>query len=405
MIDADRDDPSVHDVAPASRPLRVAIQQPSLAKYRVPVYRELASRPNIDLTLFYSTEAGIPNVEPVGFKAEHVDQHRLPLGFRWSRAHARVADPTRFDVAVVSWAPRALSLLPALAAAKRRRVGVVAWGHGYSKRERGWRKAVRTRIGAAADALLFYNHTARNRHLQESRDDPGRCFVALNSLDQGPIREARRATLADPRALEHFQREHGLDPRATLLYVSRLDPNNRVDMLVRAIARLRETRPSLKAVVVGAGDQLDELRALASNLGVAESVLFLGAVYGEASLAPWFCSARAFCYPANVGLSLLHAFGYGLPAVTSDRLEAQNPEIEALRHEENGLLYADGSQEALEAALARLLDDDELHARLVTGAEETVRDRFSLPRMVDGMIEAANYAKEQASARARNASG
>ena len=36
-----------------TQPIRVVIQQPALPKYRVPVFRELAKRPDIDLTLYF----------------------------------------------------------------------------------------------------------------------------------------------------------------------------------------------------------------------------------------------------------------------------------------------------------------------------------------------------------------
>ena len=36
------------------------------------------------------------------------------------------------------------------------------------------------------------------------------------------------------------------------------------------------------------------------------------------------------CYPVNIGLSLLHAFGFGLPVVTGNDIGSHNPGIETL---------------------------------------------------------------------------
>ena len=52
--------------------IRLTIQQPSLAKYRVPVFRELSRVPDIDLKLLYGSRPDLPNVEPEGFNAEPV---------------------------------------------------------------------------------------------------------------------------------------------------------------------------------------------------------------------------------------------------------------------------------------------------------------------------------------------
>jgi glycosyltransferase involved in cell wall biosynthesis len=90
-------------------------------------------------------------------------------------------------------------------------------------------------------------------------------------------------------------------------------------------------------------------------------------------------------------LSLLHAFGYGLPVVTSDAVGEQNPEIEALRDGENGLLYADGDVEALRGALGRLLGDAELRRSLSGAALRAVSEAFTVQKMVDGFEAAVRY--------------
>ena len=125
-----------------------------------------------------------------------------------------------------------------------------------------------------------------------------------------------------------------------MLYVSRLDPDNRLDLAIQAVHQLQAEFPTLQFVAIGKGDaERQRLEKLVAHLDLAHQVRFLGPIYDELELAPWFLTADLFCYPQNIGLSLLHAFGYGLPVITSDHVESQNPEIEALRHGENGMLY------------------------------------------------------------------
>ena len=50
--------------------IRLVVQEPCLAKHRAPVYRELASRPEIELRLVYGELPNLPNVEPEGFPGE-----------------------------------------------------------------------------------------------------------------------------------------------------------------------------------------------------------------------------------------------------------------------------------------------------------------------------------------------
>src|SRR5690606_3963045 len=93
-------------------------------------------------------------------------------------------------------------------------------------------------------------------------------------------------------------------------------------------------------------------------------------------------------YPEHIGLSLLTAFGFGLPAVTSGNIAGQNPEIVALIPGQNGLLYRDGSLDAMVESLATLLEDDSLHAALSQTALDTVEQKFTLANMVQGFLDA-----------------
>jgi len=249
-----------------------------------------------------------------------------------------------------------------------------------------------------ADRMVVYNNATKSL-LVDRGVEPSRVFVALNSIDQGPVDAARAACIEDSEALRAFRNEHGLDPAKTIVFVSRLSEDNGVDMLIRAAVELRERFATLRVVIVGDGSHRGELESLSESLGLSDVVTFVGAIYGEENLSRWMCSSRVFCYPKNIGLSILHAFGYGLPVVTSDNIAAQNPEIEALDDGVNGLLYRDGDVGALAATLARVLEDDALHASMSKGALETVRGRFSVSNMVDGIEASIRFAKSAADAR------
>jgi len=379
-------------------PIRLVVEQPSLAKYRLPVFRELASRPEINLALLYGEAPGIPNVEPDGFNGRHVPMwHRKIAGqiIRWHRAQWQAAGRKDADVLLFSWNVRYLSLIPSLLRARLHGKPVILWGHGYSKREHGLRRIIREMVPRLATAILLYDRTTAER-LVASGMKRERVFVAPNAIDQTPIAEARLTWLADPQRLARFCDEHDLRDRPMLLFVSRLDPRNRCELLIEATAELRKQFPRLVTVFIGNGsEERTRLQELADQLSIGDGVRFLGGIYDEMGLAPWFLSADAFVYPANIGLSILHAFGYGVPVVTSDAVEQQNPEIVALRHESNGLLYRDGSVPDLVAAIARLLENRELRSRMSAAAMKTAEVEFTVPRMVDGFVAAIEYCQSQ----------
>jgi glycosyltransferase involved in cell wall biosynthesis len=380
---------------PATRSIRVIIQQPVLTHYRVPVFRELARRPGIDLTVLYGDEAGISNAPPDGFRAEFVKLHDLYLGrtlVRWHGAQILAATPRRADVVVLSWSIRYLSLLPALVRARWHDMGIVLWGHGYSKTETSFRRRSRNFFTNLADSALLYNYRAAQSLIDDGAMAAARTFIALNTIDLAPVHAAAGRWRSDPRALARFRFEHGLDAGPVVLFVSRLLEPNRVDVLVRATPLLARRFPDLRVVIVGDGPDRPRLERIAEEVGAREHLRFTGAVYGEDNVAPWFLSADVFCYPANIGLSLIHAMGYGLPVVTGDLIEAHNPEIEALRDGINGFFFRHADPDSLAEVLGRLLADPALRRRMGEAARDTVTNDFSIEKMVDGMEAAIRVA-------------
>ncbi|MDZ4657287.1 MAG: glycosyltransferase family 4 protein [Bythopirellula sp.] len=375
-------------------PIRLIIQQPSLAKYRVPVFRELAKCPDIDLKLLYGARPDLPNVEADGFKAEPVYLWQQKIRGQqvfWHSAQWNSASRKQADVLILTWNPRYTSLVPTLLKAKAMGVRTILWGHGYSKTESTVRKKIRYSVAKLATSLMFYNQRAEQSYL-DAGWDPQSIFVARNSLDQAPIQTAKVAWQQSSEKLEQFRREQNLGPGPHILFVSRLDPDNRLDLLVEAVAKLSAEFPHLQVNIVGKGAaEQERLQVLAGERGVGAHFRFVGPIYEELALAPWFLTANVFCYPANIGLSVLHAFGYGLPVVTSDDLSGQNPEIEALKPGENGLFYRHEDAGALADCLRSIILNPDVAQRMSAEAVRTVTEEFSLPHMVGQMAAAVRY--------------
>lgn len=374
--------------------LRIAICQRTLRRYRLPVYDLLGRQEGIDLTVFAepaSCAAQVLTEDPTAYRLVRRPTRTirwLPGQFSIQPAQREAMDPDRFDLVVLPWDNHYLfSLWPALRRARRRSLPVGLWGHGFSKRPRRATDWLRTMIGRRGDALLLYSRTVAQHLIERSGFDPERVFVAQNALDQAPIAAARAHWQSSPGALETFQREHGLRPDRTIVFVSRLLEENRADLLIDALVRVRRKHADTKLVLVGDGPCRDQLQQQADRLGQRGHVVFAGAIYDDMDLAPWMLSATLFCYPVNIGLSILHAFGYGLPVVTSDDLPSHNPEIEALEPRENGLLYRDGDVADLAAAWIEILEDPHLRDRLGHAALEQVTTKYTLANMVQGFLD------------------
>lgn len=374
-----------------SDPIRALLVQPTLAKYRLPVYRELAGREGIDSLLWYGDHNPGMNVEPDGFAAELKPIKSWRLAGQealWHQAQIDATERKDVDALVLSWGSRYLSLGPALRRAKRRGLPVVLWGHGYSRTENALSRWARNRIAKLATVLMFYDEQTAAAAI-ESGWPADRVFTAPNAIDQAPIAAARDACLADSAALNAFRESEELIGRRIVLYVSRFIPENRVELLIEAIDHLRKTKPEVLAVLVGGGQEFSRIDSMVAQRGLADHVRLLGPIYEEERLASWFVSADLFVYPAAIGLSLLHAFGYGLPVVTDDSSTGHNPEIIAFDpHDgpnQNGACYRTGDAASFANTILRLMDDETLRNTLSANALATIEQRYNVPAMVDGM--------------------
>ncbi len=384
---------------PLEPSVRVCVLQAVLPAYRTPVFNALGRRDGIDLTVWAGSAAyGAKTDDPERFESfsfrDAPVRHVGPLLWQPAQLESLRAG---FDVVVFSWSTRYVQLGPSLALARRAGVRSVVWGHGESTADSPLRRRVRDGVSALADAVLVYNHRVA-AEMRRRSSNPTKVFVALNAIDQTGIQAAREWWAARPQELDQFRSEKDVAGRRLFVSLSRLRPDKKTGLLLRVFARLVSEGRDVRLVVIGDGTERARLEADARRLGIADRVRFLGTLYDERQIAAWCLSAVACVVPASIGLSLLHAFGYGLPVLTTD--EDQTPEIEALEHGVNGLLVRPGDPEALLDAMRDLLDDDPRQQALSRGASATVtQGEFRLDGMVDGMVEAIQFA-----ARARRTS-
>ncbi|MGA1517955.1 MAG: glycosyltransferase [Phycisphaerales bacterium] len=379
-------------------PLRVALCQPLIPQYRVPVYARLAASPGIDLTVWASRGArGSLKSAPTEGLFEVVESEVRWFGpLLWqpnSLACMRTTPPP--DVVMLNWNSRALEMPIAVRRARRRGIGTVLWSHGFGTKAPLVGDWGRRSFARSADAFMLYGPTGREK-LRREGFPPEKLFMAVNALDQSPIQAAVADWSADPTRLEAFRAEHGLGDDPVMLYIARLEPEKRPDLAVDALARVAERVPA-RLVLIGDGSVRGDLEAQAKRLGVRERVHFAGALYDDRDIAPWALNSKVLVHPGAIGLSIFHACGYRLPVVTSDRVEIQMPEFETHVDGENGLLYRHGDAEHLADRLLAILEDEPRRLKMAEAAFEVVSGPTgrNIEGMVGGILEAIDHAAAQ----------
>lgn len=152
-------------------------------------------------------------------------------------------------------------------------------------------------------------------------------------------------------------------------YVGKLVPRKGVDTLIEAMGRLA-TRPAGAPLLVaaGIGELRPDLERRAKELGVADRVRFVGKVPHD-EVAWWMAAGDVFVLPS---------LSEGLPTVICEAMNCARPVVatavdgtpEIVRDGETGLLVPPTDPDALAVALARVLEDPALAARMSARAHE-----------------------------------
>ncbi len=191
---------------------------------------------------------------------------------------------------------------------------------------------------------------------------------------------ARRDPGHDPRVREQVRARLGVGPEEPLaLYAGRVTADKGALVLLDALARV----PGLHLAVAGDGEALPELRRSAARL---PRLHLLGQVAPD-EVGRLLAAADLFVHPSCCaeGLpgAILEAAAAGLAIVATP----QGGTVEVVRSPGHGLLVPPGDAAALAAAMARLVDDPALRARLGAEARRVVAERFTWDRIA-GLAEA-----------------
>lgn len=154
--------------------------------------------------------------------------------------------------------------------------------------------------------------------------------------------------------------------RVSILFVGRIDEGKGLRELVEAQSRLGD---KTRLYLVGDGTLKTELRRKVRDLGIEDSVEFVGAIPHD-EIHRYYRSSDIFCLPSyheSLGLVNLEAMASGTPVVSTN-IDA----IEEYLHDgENGIVVPPGDIDALTDALDRLVSDQSLQDRFASAGQET----------------------------------
>lgn len=258
--------------------------------------------------------------------------------------------------------------------AKRAGIRTVATIHGLDWQRAKWGKLASTYIkmgeraaATKADGLVVLSKSAQSYF----EDAYGRTATFIpNGI------EPKR-----PRPASQIEERWGLDEGSYLLYLGRLVPEKRPELLIEAFRGLDTEK---RLVIAGGGSDTSEYEAFLRDAAQGDPrVLFTGFVNGE-PLEELYSNCYAYALPSDVEgmpMSLLEAMAYGRCCVTSDIPEC----ADVLAG--NGVTFEKGSVNSLRGALQGLLADDDRGRLLGAAAKIHVQKTYNWDSVVERTLE------------------
>jgi glycosyltransferase involved in cell wall biosynthesis len=216
-------------------------------------------------------------------------------------------------------------------------------------------------------------HTS-NSYLSLIGIPQGKCRIIYNGVDIslfGPVDPARR----------RIRRSYyGVPRRSPLIVTSgRLHPDKGMDVFICAASMVLRTLPRSLFFIVGEGQALGNLKSQVTRLGIDKSVRFIGA---RMDVRPFIEGADIFVLPSAIregfGLSLAEAMAMGVPVIGTKLGGVPEIIIDGV----NGLLAEPGNSESLAQSILYLLASQDLARFLAQNGLRTIREQFSLDRMI-----------------------
>jgi len=233
-------------------------------------------------------------------------------------------------------------------------------------------------------------HTAVSNGIREDVIDkfnvPAAKIATLyNGVDIESVRKQCREPIEDDR-ISRLLSDPGV---ARIMNIGRLSETKGQETLIRAFQKVLRSRMNCRLFIAGKGEREEYLQSLAQELGVAESVHFLGwhrNPFKFLARCDFFVSGS---YSEGFPNVLLEAMAAGLPIIAAD---CEFGPRELLADGKFGILVPIKDENALAEAMIRVLTDHDLRKQLQSLSTERIQS-FRVELMIRKYEELLTHGK------------
>jgi len=357
---------------------KVLIIQPALPKYRISLFNELNKLlPDSSLLILAPSndENGVHSItDGAEFNFTITSQSKHKLGFSWQpKAISFIRELKKGDILVTSGNPRYIFNILFSLTAKLRGVKIIWWGQARSAKTTKLSLSTKIKFMHIFDLVLLY--TEKEARLLSRLTK----LKSIHYLNNG-INNKEILTLRTP----YDARER--DNR--ILFLGRLTEKSDFPLLLEALSRTTNV-----ALDVIGGEPDSEILTTIKNLDLSEKIKFHGMITDEKTIAQIANNCKFFIYPGAVGLSLIHAFNYGLPALIHDNKKNHMPEASSFRELINGISFKQHSARSLAEKIDTMVSSDILLNQLSLNAIKVSKSNYNTESMAKNFYAAITSLK------------
>lgn len=221
------------------------------------------------------------------------------------------------------------------------------WGHGWYGKESNIEAKMKRWVFNGLTGLFVYGDRAKELLIKEGIPAE-KIFPIHNSLDYDKQLELRKTIVVSDIYKKHFGSDNPV-----IVFIGRLTKVKQLDMVVDALAILKEKGENYNLVFVGDGVERESLELRAESLRLRDSVWFYGACYDEKTNAELIYNADLCVAPGNIGLTAMHVLMFGCPAISHNDFAWQMPEFEAIKAGETGYFFERNNVDSLADTISK----------------------------------------------------
>ncbi|MGN7613564.1 glycosyltransferase family 4 protein [Magnetococcales bacterium HHB-1] len=199
-------------------------------------------------------------------------------------------------------------------------------------------------IAQNADYVIAVSEVLRQRFIKQGVQ-PQRIVVMPNGVDPEQFHPHIEGTI--------LRQKYQLENHFIVGFVGWIRPWHGVDRLIQAVATLKKEGIAIKALIVGDGPAVTDLKTLAEELNITPNIVFTGAIAREE--IPAMIAAMDICVQPDVTdyaspIKLFEYLAMGKAVIAVDRANIR----EIVRHKKEALLIPAKDTDAFSQALRHL---------------------------------------------------